>query len=114
MGLPKNDTSRQPRLKMGPEELDHIIQGRKNLDDVTELAQYATLYKSIGWSPVALDALTGTSLKVDFDQPQATWLNLLLDLALKKGGVSLGIRLEPKCASRCTQGKSCIWQGIPG
>ena len=96
MGLPNNKTSRQPRLKMGPEELDHIIQSRKNLDDVTELAQYADLYKSIGWSPVALDALTGSDLKVNFDQPQATWLNLLLDLALKKGGVSLAIRLEPK------------------
>src|SRR5665647_2693727 len=96
MGPPNNKTSRQPSLKMGPEELEHIIQSRKNLDDVTELAQYADLYKSIGWSPVALDALTGSDLKVNFDQPQATWLNLLLDLALKKGGVSLAIRLEPK------------------
>jgi len=95
MGLLKKETSCQPRLKMGPEELDHIIQARKNLDDVTELAQYADLYKNIGWSPVALDALTGTDLKVDFGQPQATWLNSLLDLALKKGGVSLAIRLEP-------------------
>jgi hypothetical protein len=81
---------------MGPEELHHIIQARKNLDDVTELAQYADLYKNIGWSPVALDDLTGTDLKVDFGQPQATWLNLLLDLCLKKGGVSLAIRLKPE------------------
>ena len=94
MGLPEKETF-QPRLKMGSEELDHIIQARKNLEDVTELAQYAILYKNLGWSPVALDAHTGTCLKVDFDQPQPTWLNLLMDLALKKTSVSLAIRLEP-------------------
>ena len=80
---------------MGCQEMDHIIQARKNLADVTALAQYAILYKNLGWSPVALDAHTGTCLQVDFDQPQATWLNLLMDLALKKARVSLAIRLEP-------------------
>ena len=80
---------------MGSQEVDHIIQSCKNLNDVTALAQYAILYKNLGWSPVALDAHTGTSLKVDFDQPHPTWLNSLMDLALKKTSVSLAIRLEP-------------------
>jgi hypothetical protein len=79
---------------MGSQELDHIIQARKNLADVTALAKYAILYKKLGWSPVALDAHTGTCLQVDFDQPHSTWLNLLMDLALKRTGVSLAIRLE--------------------
>ncbi len=95
MGLPNKETSPQPAMKMNSHELDYIIQARKNLDDVTELAQYVARYKNLGWSPVAFDAPSGTGLKVDFDQPQATWLNVLMDLALKKAKVSLAIRLEP-------------------
>ena len=93
--LPDREPPFQPRVKMGYQEMDHITQARKNLADVTALAQYAILYKNLGWSPVALDALTGTCLPVDFDQPHPTWLNLLMDLALKNSRVSLGIRLEP-------------------
>ena len=95
MDPPDKEIPFQPRVKMGSQELDHIIQARKNLSDVTALAQYAILYKNLGWSPVALDAHTGSSLQVDFDQPQPTWLNLLMNLALKKTNVSLAIRLEP-------------------
>jgi len=95
MVLPDKETSPQPFVKMGSQELDHIFQARQNLDDVTELAHYADLYKNLGWSPVALDAYSPTPLNIDFQQPQAIWLNLLMDLALKKTGVSLGIRLEP-------------------
>lgn len=95
MGLPDKVTPLQPRIKMGSQEMDHIIHSCKSLKDVTALAQYAILYKNFGWSPVALDAHTGTCLKVDFDQPHPTWLNSLMDLALKKISVSLAIRLEP-------------------
>lgn len=95
MGLPDKGTPAQLRVKMGSQELDHIIQARKNLADVTALAQYAILYKKLGWPLVALDAHTGTCLQVDFDQPHPTWLNSLMDLALKKTNVSLAIRLEP-------------------
>jgi hypothetical protein len=94
-GLPDKKTPFQSRVKIGPQELDYIIQARKNLAAVTGLAQYAIRYKNLGWSPVALDVHTGTCLQVDFDQPHSTWLNSLLDLALKKTSVSLAIRLEP-------------------
>ena len=93
--LPDKELVFQPRVKMGCQEMDHITQARKNLADVTALAQYAILYKNLGWSPVALDAHTGTCLPVDFDLPHPTWLNLLMDLALKYSRVSLAIRLEP-------------------
>jgi hypothetical protein len=96
MGLPDKVTSLQPRIRMGSQEMDHIIHSCKSLKDVTALAQYAILYKNFGWSPVALDAHTGACLQVDFDQPQPTWLNSLMDLALKKISVSLAIRLEPE------------------
>jgi hypothetical protein len=93
--LPDRELPFQPRVKMGYQEMDHITQARKNLADVTALAQYAILYKNLGWSPVALDGHTGTCLPVDFDLPHPTWLNLLMDLALKYSRVSLAIRLEP-------------------
>ena len=95
MGKSKKESSLQPPINMGSQEMDHIIQARKNLDNLNELAQYAALYKKVGWSPVALDDPAGTVLKVDFDQPQATWSNLLLELALKRARVSLAIRLQP-------------------
>ncbi len=95
MGLSDKGTSFQPRIKIGSQELDHIIQTRENLEEVTALAQYAMLYKSLGWLPVALDAQTGICLNVDFGQPQQNWLNFLMDLALKKTRVSLAIHLKP-------------------
>lgn len=95
MELPDKEIPFQLRVKMGSQEIDHIIQARKGLSDVTALAQYTILYKNMGWSPVALDAHTGSCLPVDFDQPHPTWLNLLMDLALKKISISLAIRLEP-------------------
>lgn len=93
--LPNKELPFHPRVKMGCQEMDHITQARKNLADVTALAQYAILYKNLGWSPVALDAQTGTCLQVDFDLPQPTWLNVLMDLALKYNRVSLAVRFEP-------------------
>lgn len=95
MGLPDKETPPQPSLRIHSQEVDSIFQGRKNLDDITALAQYATQYKNLGWSPVALDAHTGTDMKVDFGHTQTTLFNLLMDIALKKTRVSLAIRLEP-------------------
>ena len=95
MGQPDKETTPQPSIEMRSQEVDRIIQGRKNLDDITALAQYAVQYKNLGWFPVALDAHTGTDLGVDFGKTQQTWLNLLMDLALKKTMVSLAIRFEP-------------------
>ncbi len=95
MVLPTKPPNRQTSAKVSSLELHRIIEARKNLDGVTTLAQYAAQYKSLGWSPVVLDAHTGTDRKLDFSQPQSTWLNLLMDLALKKTRICLAVRLEP-------------------
>jgi hypothetical protein len=87
--------SRQFSIKLDTNELDRIIQARKNLDEVKTLAIYAAQYRNLGWSPVALDAQNGADLEVDFDQPQANWLWLLMDFALQKLRVGLAIRLAP-------------------
>jgi hypothetical protein len=96
MRRPDKKTSlRPPPIKINSQELEHIIQACEKLEELAELAQYAALYKNLGWSLVALDSQVGTGLGVDFDQPEATWSNLLLKLALKKATVSLALRLEP-------------------
>jgi hypothetical protein len=83
-------------IKVDSKELERIIQARKNLDDVKALAVYAAQYQNLGWSPVALEAQNGADLEVDFDQPQANWLWLLMDFALQEVGVGLAIRPEPR------------------
>ena len=82
-------------IKVDSKELDRIIQARKNLDDVKALAVYAARYQDLGWSPVALEAKKGADLEVDFDQPQTSWLWLLMDLALQEVEVGLAILPEP-------------------
>jgi len=88
--------SRKFSIKVESQELDRIIQARKNLDDVKALAMFAAQYKDLGWSPVALELPHGTDLGVDFDQPQAKCLWSLMDLALQEIRVGLSIRLEPE------------------
>ena len=87
--------SRKFSIKVDSKELERIIQARKNLDDVKALAVYAAHYQDLGWSPVALEAQNGTDLEVDFDQPQTSWLWLLMDFALQEVKVGLAIRPEP-------------------
>jgi hypothetical protein len=87
--------SRQFSIKVDTQELDRIFQARRNLDEVKALAAYATQYQDLGWSLVALEAQNGADLGVDFDQPQASWLWLLMDFALQKTRVGLAIRLAP-------------------
>ncbi len=95
MGLPNKSTLSQPSAKVSSLELHSIIEASKNLNAVTTLAQYAAHYKNLGWCPVVLDADTGTDRKLDFGQPQSTWLNLLMDLALRKTRICLAVRLKP-------------------
>jgi hypothetical protein len=90
--------SRKFSIKVDSKELERIFQARKNLDDVKALAIYAAHYLDLGWSPVALEAGNGADLEVDFDQPQANWLWLLMDLALQE--VNVGLAIRPEAHSR--------------
>jgi hypothetical protein len=96
MDRPTDPDSRNFSIKMDSKELERIIQARKNLDDVKALAVYAARYQDLGWSPVALEAQKGIDLEVDFRQPQANWLWLLMDYALQEVNVGLAIHLEPR------------------
>jgi len=87
--------SRKFSIKVESQELDRIIQARKNLDDVKLLAVYAAQYKNLGWSPVALEVVQGTDLGVNFEQPEAGWVWSLMDFALQDIRVGLTIHLKP-------------------
>jgi hypothetical protein len=92
MGVPRETASPKFSVKLESEELERIVQARKNLDDVKALAIYGAQYQNLGWSPAALEASSGRDLNLDFSQPQT--LRLLMDLALKRTRVQLAIRLE--------------------
>jgi hypothetical protein len=92
MGVPRETSPPKFSVKLESEELDRIVQARKNLDDVKALALYGAQYQNLGWSPAALEANSGRDLNLDFTQPQT--LRLLMDLALKRTRVQLAIRLE--------------------
>jgi hypothetical protein len=92
MGVPRDKTPPKFSAKLESEELERIVQGRKNLDDVKALAIYGAQYKNMGWWPVALEAQSGRDLNLDFSQPQT--LRLLMDLALNRTRIQLAIRLE--------------------
>lgn len=92
MGVPRETASPKFSVKLESEELERIVQARKNLDDVKALAIYGAQYQNLGWSPAALEASRGRDLNLDFTQPQT--LRLLMDLALKRTRVQLAIRLE--------------------
>jgi hypothetical protein len=94
----REPASRQFSIKVGSQELDRISQARKNLDDIKTLAQFAARYQKLGWSPVALEGHAGADLKVDFRQPDTTWINFLMDLALQEIPVRLALRLEPQAS----------------
>jgi len=81
-------------IRAEAKELDRIIGGRKNLDDVKALAIYAAQYRGLDWSPLALEVPHGTDLGVNFDQPATKCLWSLMDLALQEIRVGLAIRLE--------------------
>jgi hypothetical protein len=75
-------------VKIGPQELERLIGGRKSLDDCQDLAVMAARYHELGWSPAILAADTRTEVAVNFGEPPSSWARFLMEMALK------GVRLE--------------------
>ncbi len=92
MSVPGETLSRKPAVKVEAEELERILQARKNLDEVKALAIYGAHYLNLGWFPVALEALSGRDLHLDFSRPQT--LRHLMDLALRGTRIQLAVRLD--------------------
>ncbi|MGQ9689340.1 MAG: hypothetical protein ACUVXF_11225 [Desulfobaccales bacterium] len=93
MGVTRETNSGKLSVKLDSEEMERIVQARKNLDDIKALAIYGARYANLGWTTVALEAQSGRDLYLDFSQPQT--LRTLMDLALQRIQVQLAIRLNP-------------------
>jgi ribosomal protein S18 acetylase RimI-like enzyme len=84
-------------VKIGPQELDRLISGRKSLDDCHLMATYAARYHELGWEPVILTTDSQYEVAVNFSEPPASWDRVLMGLALK--GVRLTLAIRPHRAS---------------
>jgi len=93
MGATGDTNSGKLSVKLDSEEVERIIQTRKNLDDAKALAIYGARYANLGWPTMALEAPTGRDLYLDFSQPQT--LRMLMDLALQRIRLQLAVRLDP-------------------
>ncbi len=88
------DETPQPKVRIGPKELQRIVGTRKNLDASEALAGYAARYLTLGWLPVAYDAQAERLLDIDFHQPSDLWKQTLMDVAMQGTSLGLAIRLE--------------------
>jgi hypothetical protein len=94
MKLPREMSPSQFAVKIGPEELGHIVTLRKNLDHMGVLARFADQYIKLGWPLAALEAHTGANLGLDFTLPRQAWSKGLMDGSLKGHEVNLAVRTD--------------------
>ena len=94
MKLPREMSPSQFAVKIGPEELGHIVTLRRNLDHMGVLARFADQYVKLGWSLAALEAHTGTDLGLDFTLPRQASSKGLMDESLKGREVNLAVRTD--------------------
>ncbi|MBW1990941.1 MAG: hypothetical protein JRI59_02220, partial [Deltaproteobacteria bacterium] len=93
MKLPREMPPSQFAVRVGPQELGHIVGLRRNLEHAGALAEWAERYLKLGWPLVALEAATGGRLQVDFSRPRQIWRKALMDASLQGRKVSLAVRL---------------------
>lgn len=93
MRLPREMSPLQFAVRIGPQELGHIITLRKNLDYMAVLARFAEHYARLGWSLAAREAHSGTDLDINFTLPRKAWSRRLMDECLKGREVNLAVRL---------------------
>jgi|UniRef100_A0A7C3Z0K6 hypothetical protein len=74
------------------EEICQIFNLKKNLDYSDVLIKYASKYLKLGWDLVAVNAQGGTTLDLDFKQPEEMWSPRLTTMGLEGLQVNLGVR----------------------
>jgi hypothetical protein len=82
--------SAQPGARVGKDEMDRIFTLKTNLDHCMSLIDYAAEYLALGWSLVAIDAETGSDLRIDFSEEN--WRNRLSDYGMTPTNITLGVR----------------------
>ena len=96
--VPKNSppTALEPGRDVNPkvreEEVCRIFNLKENLDYSDVLIKYAQRYLKLGWDLVAVNALEGRALDLDFQQAEEMWSPKITSLGLEGVRLNLGVR----------------------
>ena len=83
--------SKDFNVRIGQDEIGHILDRKENLDHHGQLWEYMSRYQALGWD-MALITSQGADLDLDLQQPQEVWWKQLTDLGLEGVQVNLAVR----------------------
>ncbi len=83
--------SKDFNVRIGQDEIGHILDRKENLDHHGQLWEYISRYQALGWD-MALMTSQGADLDLDLQQPQEAWWKQLTDLGLGGVQVNLAVR----------------------
>ncbi|MCL4502497.1 MAG: bifunctional DNA primase/polymerase [Deltaproteobacteria bacterium] len=78
-------------VRIGQDEIGHILDRKENLDHHGQLWEYISRYQALGWDLTLITA-QGADLGLDLHQPQEVWWKQLTDLGLEGVQVNLAVR----------------------
>jgi hypothetical protein len=79
-------------VKIGQEEIGHILNRKENLDHHGQMWDYMSRYQGLGWDLGIITAHGGADLGLDLAQPKEVWWRQLADLGLDGVRLNLAIR----------------------
>lgn len=79
-------------VRVGQEEIGHILDRKENLDHHRQLWDHMSRYQALSWNLAVVSARGGADLGLDLTQPRETWWKQLADLGLGGVQVNLAVR----------------------
>lgn len=89
--------SKDFNVRIGQDEISHILDRKENLDHHGQLWEYLSRYQALGWD-LTLVTPQGADLDLDLKQPQKACWQQLADLGLE--GVQVNLAVRTGCNSR--------------
>ncbi len=85
-------TTKDFTVRVGQDEIGHILDRKENLDHHDQMWDYMPRYQARGWDLAIITAHGGADLGLDLGQPRAVWWKQLADLGLNGVQLNLAIR----------------------
>ena len=82
--------SKDFNVRIGQDEIGHILDRKENLDHHGQLWEYMSRYQALGWDLTLITA-QGADLGLDLQQPQEVWWIQLTELGLEGVQVNLAV-----------------------
>jgi hypothetical protein len=78
-------------VRIGQEEIGHILNRKENVDHHAQMWNFMSRYRTLGWDLAVITA-QGADLGLDLEQPQQVWWRQLADLGLDGIQLNLAVR----------------------